>query len=309
MRRLIEKSQQKVEGMNYEIRKNLLKYDDVMNEQRKIIFEQRKDIITAKDVSPEIDYLREEINRTTVASHIPEKTYVEQWDLDGLDQEITRVYSLDLRLRKFAEQEGVSEGEILKHINEKTSEHFKKKEELYGDEIMRSVEKRIFLMTLDNGWKDHLYTLDKLKKGINLRAYGQKDPLIEYKKEAFQLFEYFLNDMNLEVVRRLAHIQLRIEEDTTTEDVGLKKLSEERIKYEKKMHEGRKELTSALGGKLGARNKANTPVKQIPVNKRSRAIEGEFDANNPSTWGRVGRNDTCPCGSGKKFKQCHGKIG
>jgi preprotein translocase subunit SecA len=305
--RAIEKAQQKVEHMNYEIRKTLLKYDDVMNEQRKMVFEQRKDIISAKDISPEIDYLREEMNRAIVATYIPEKCYIDQWNLDGLDNEVTSIYSLELKLKDFAEKEGVSDTEILAKINEETKKHFAEKEKLYGEGIMRNVEKRIFLMTLDHGWKDHLLTLDKLKKGINLRAYSQKDPLIEYKKEAFVLFESFLNRMNVEVVRRVAHVQIKLE--SVSDDNGESNLN----KFPpQKMQENREELANTLNTRIKqvarAARKSEESKSEKQATIRKKVAVNKRNPNNQETWGKVGRNELCPCGSGKKYKQCHGKI-
>ncbi|MFC1659626.1 preprotein translocase subunit SecA [Pseudomonadota bacterium] len=296
----IQKAQHKVEQMNYEIRKNLLKYDDVMNEQRKMVFEQRKDIISATDISPEIEYLREEINRGIITTHIPEKSYIDQWDLEGLDNEVTRIYSLELGLKEFASKEGISEAEILNKIAEETTKHFKSKDELYGEEVMRDVEKRIFLMTLDHGWKDHLFTLDKLKKGINLRAYSQKDPLIEYKREAFSLFEAFLNRINIGVIRRLAHIQIRLNSE------GESNLN--KFPKQQKMKENREELANALNSRISQKRGGDLTKSKGKTIKNSRISSQKRDPANPESWGKVGRNEACPCGSGKKYKQCHGKI-
>lgn len=294
----VEKAQKKVENAHYEMRKNVLKYDDVVNEQRLIIFEQRMDIIKANDVSGEIHYIREEKNRDLIDRYIPEKSHIDNWDLAGLDKEIERIYGEFFNAKDYVDNNEVSRNDIIKKLNEFTEGIYKKKEETYGDGLFRQVEKRVFLMTIDKYWKDHLYNLDKLRQGINFRAYAQKDPLLEYKKEAFCLFEELLYNMNEELLIRMFHIVINIEALGTNEEF----LNRDQAR-QRNLQYNRAELVNAMNKK--------TPQEQNLVKQgtaHNRTSENKRDPKDPSTWGRVMRNDPCPCGSGKKYKQCCGKA-
>ncbi len=213
----VERAQKKVENAHYEARKNVLKYDDVVNEQRLVIFEQRMDIIKATDVSEEINYIMEEKNNELLNFYIPEKSHIDNWNIDGLEKEIERIYGENFDMKQYVEDNNVMRNDLLKKINEYTAELYKKKEELFGVEVIRQIERRILLMTIDKYWKDHLYNLDKLRQGINFRAYAQKDPLMEYKKEAFELFENLLYNMNEEILIRIFHVVINIENVSNNE--------------------------------------------------------------------------------------------
>jgi len=296
--RALETAQKKVEGIHYEVRKNILKYDDVVNEQRKIIFEQRKDIIQADDVSPEIDYLSEEENNKMIAdSNISNTSHREKWALDELDQEIQRVYGIDLNMKNTIEKEKLNCKEIGEFIAKATTKLFKDKNDLYGEGVMKMVKKRIFLMTLDRTWKDHLLSLDKLRKGINLRAYGQKDPLLEYKKDAFSMFEGLIYNLNQETLRGIAHAKVNL--NSISDEAGFFRGAGEDQNQD--MHENRRELVDTMKMMKNA-NK----TKQNTV--RNKKKSSERDPKNPKTWGKVQRNEECPCGSEKKYKQCCGKL-
>lgn len=286
--RMMEKSQQKVEARNYEIRKNLLKFDDVMNDQRKVIFEQRIDLMTTEDVSGTIEDMREELVEELVSIHIPEKSYHEQWQAESLETEILRIFGISMPVVKWANEEGIADKEILERINNEVKKLFEEKEKNYGEKILRDVEKKLLLFTLDELWKDHLLSLDHLRQGINLRAYGQKDPLNEYKREAFMAFESMLNSLREAIITRLSHMEMRPEEGGVT-------IFDKRSQP---MHESRRD--PALGNSEPTREHTGTIVKNKPAEEK--------DPLNPETWGKVGRNEPCPCGSGKKYKQCHGKI-
>jgi len=294
----LEKAQQKVENHHYETRKTLLKYDDIINEQRKIIYEQRKDLIKGNDLSSEIEYLIKEKNTELVNRYSTnDKSYTKEEEnhFDILDQEIERIYGLDLHLKNFTEQNGIAQEEILNKINSETTNLFKEKEDLYGDEIMRVVEKRIFLMTLDRLWKDHLCSLDKLRKGIGLRAYGQKDPLNEYKKDSFKLFENLLYGINEQVIKLIAHVKINSEEDDT------KSLQIE----EKKNNKTKESRTDFINTMQTRKRKQEQATQTVVVQK---VDPSNRDPQTPETWGKVSRNEPCPCDSGKKYKQCCGKI-
>jgi preprotein translocase subunit SecA len=187
--RALEKAQQKVEGRNYEIRKNLLKYDDVVSQQRKIIYEQRKEILESIDISDEIEPIYQPINSNIISQYIPANTYPEAWDIEGIKREIFRVYGIHAPIEEWAEQDKIDDEKLLLLLNGEIEKLFSQKLANYSAEIFQAMIKRCFLATIDQLWKDHLYTLDHLRQSIVLRAYGQKDPLNEYKREAFHLFE------------------------------------------------------------------------------------------------------------------------
>ncbi len=271
MNRAIERAQQKVEARNYEIRKNLLKYDDVMNDQRKVIYEQRIELMEAEEVSDTINEMREEINGNYVSTHIPARSYAEQWSVDDLQKEVFRVYGLQLPVAEWAKEEGIADQEVLERLNKETADHFAAKFAKYGEPLMHMAEKRVLLQTLDQLWKDHLLSLDHLRQGIHLRGYGQRDPLNEYKQEAFSLFEQMLNYLRELVISRISHLEIHVESPQ-----GLAPMSGPR-----KMFESRQD---PAGG------------------------DDETERGIPAHSDKVGRNEPCPCGSGKKFKHCHGAL-
>lgn len=292
--RSLEKAQQKVEMRNYEIRKNLLKYDDIVNEQRKIIFEQRKELMESENISSEIEYLIEEINNSLVSYFIPPKSHSDDWDLDALDAELYRVYAHRFDIKGYVKENNVVEKEILELLNNKTISLLKEKQEKYGKNIMSQVERHVYLMTIDASWKDHLYSLDRLRKGIGLRSYAQKDPLIEYKKDAFSLFEEMLSRIAQQVVARVSRVEFSLEE------VG--EITEEDRQRQSQGTEGTQDPAFVNNNRTKQRG-----VEVSTEPRKSKIEKEERDPKNPMTWGKVGRNDDCPCGSGKKYKQCHGK--
>ncbi|PHS79605.1 MAG: preprotein translocase subunit SecA [Rhodospirillaceae bacterium] len=281
----LEKAQQKVEARNFEIRKSLLKFDDVMNDQRKVVYEQRKELMAADSLADEIVGMRHFIIEELIRHSIPAKSYADEWNIEGLHEEVLRVFGLDLPLAEWAAEEGIADQEIEDRIIDATDRKAAEKVAKYGPEVMRDVEKNLYLSVLDQLWKDHLLTLDHLRQGIGLRAYAQKDPLNEYKKEAFLLFEQLLDQITDRVTSILSHIELQVrpEEGFAPEGPG-------------ETHEGREDPANA-----------KRPSNQI-MQAAPRTKPEERDPENPETWGRVGRNETCPCGSGKKYKQCHGKV-
>ncbi len=283
-------AQHKVEMRNYEIRKNLLKYDDVVNQQRKVIFALRHETIDVSDISEKLKKFRSQINQELVEDCIPKNSYSEQWEIDLLEKEIFRIYGVKFDLKAQAAVEGVTEREILNYIEGHTAEIFVEKERLYGAEIVKKIEKQIFLLTLDSEWKDHLLSLDKLRHGINLRAYAQKDPLIEYKRDAFNLFEEMMLRIEEQVLSRIAHVQINVDRDE-----GEINLITQAPKQ--RMFETRNDPAFMQSEPKALQTK--TPLK-------SNVKPQDRDPRNRESWGNVGRNESCPCGSGKKFKQCHG---
>jgi preprotein translocase subunit SecA len=291
----LEKAQQKVEARNFEIRKNLLKFDDVMNDQRKVIYEQRKELMSSEDVSDEIQSMREEVIEDMVARAIPEKAYAEQWDMDGLHEETLRILNMDLPVQDWAKEEGIADAEISHRLLDAANRKMAEKAANYGPEIMRSVEKSLLLQLLDQLWKEHLLTLDHLRQGIGLRAYAQRDPLNEYKQEAFELFEQMLDALRERVTQVLAQVELQMYDPNEEDPFG---------RGEQQMIESHED--PAFAAMSDEREINDQALAAVPLNRRKAA--DDVDPDDPATWGRVSRNAPCPCGSGKKYKRCHGAV-
>ena len=295
----LEKAQQKVEARNFEIRKNLLKFDDVMNDQRKVIYDQRRELMEADSVSDEIVGMRHFEIDAMVARAIPEKAYPEEWNIDGLHEEVLRVFGLDLPLADWAKEEGIADQEMRERITKAADEKMAAKVAKYGPEIMRDVEKSLYLSMLDQMWKDHLLTLDHLRQGIGLRAYAQKDPLNEYKREAFDLFQEMLDNLSDRVTTILSHVELQMmpPEGLTPQGPA-------------DMHESHEDPAFADQPDARPAPRATGTGGQVPPTPQTSRVTTAEDRDpaDPATWGRIGRNEPCPCGSGKKYKQCHGKV-
>ncbi len=285
----LEKAQQKVEARNFDIRKNLLKFDDVMNDQRKAIYEQRIELMRTDDVSDTITDMRREIIDQMVAEHIPEKAYHEQWDAHGLQVRFSEIFGIDLPIEEWAKEEGIADEEIRSRLNSAADRRMAEKAANYGLDTMRMVEKSLLLQLLDQHWKEHLLQLDHLRQGIGLRAYGQRDPLNEYKQEAFNLFEGMLARLRESVTTLLAHVELRSPEPELPPPPML---------------ETRESHINPLTGE----NEADLPAEPGGVTTVRRAAAKQIDPNDPTTWGKVPRNAPCPCGQGKKYKHCHGRA-
>ncbi len=281
----LERAQQKVEARNFEIRKNLLKYDNVMNDQRKVIYEQRRDIMKTDDVSAMIIDMREEIIDELVTRCIPPNAYAEQWDIPTLHTECLRLFNLDLPVADWAKEEGIADEEIRDRIKTAVTEKMAAKAANYGPEMMRLAEKSLLLQILDQLWKDHLLSLDHLRQGIGLRAYAQRDPLNEYKREAFGLFETMLDRLRETITSALCHLEMRVQEPGD----GLPDTAAS----------GASGLPSHPDPALMAEADADGTVLYHGV---------RINPADPATWASVSRNAPCPCGSGKKYKHCHGSV-
>ena len=274
--RAIEKAQQKVEARNYDIRKNLLKYDDVMNDQRKAIYEQRLEVMSAEDVSDTVEDMRHETIEELVAAHVPARAYPEEWDMKGLGVELQRLFGRDFGAEEWIKEEGIDAVAFEDHLVEATNKFMEDRAQEIGPDIMKQVEKQILLQSIDSHWKEHLAQLDHLRQVIQLRAYGQRDPLNEYKTEAFSMFGDMLSRTRENVVTLMSHIQIHREEPMPElEDPELEALQ-----------------TSHIDATTGEND----------------AYSGGINPRDPKTWGSVPRNSPCPCGSGEKYKNCHGKI-
>jgi preprotein translocase subunit SecA len=288
----LEKAQQKVEARNFDIRKNLLKFDNVMNDQRKVIFEQRIEIMRGEEVSATIDDMRNEVINGLVTKHIPETAYAEQWDTINLRGRLNEVTGLDLPVDDWAREEGIADEEIRERVLKAANERYEAKRAKYTPEILVQVEKAVLLQTLDHLWREHLVTLDHLRQVIGLRGYGQRDPLNEYKTEGFNLFEHMIERMREMVTGQLMRVE--IAERPPVE------LPEE--------HELPEMIGSHFDPFTGEDDAAPPEFGSgdTALAVRTRKPKGRVDPANPATWGKVGRNEPCPCGSGKKFKHCHG---
>ncbi len=293
--RVMEKAQAKVEARNFDIRKNLLKFDDVMNEQRKAIYAQRMEIMKAEDVRIKINEMLEQQVDDLVSLYIPHNSYPEQWQSETLEHEVFRIFGVHIPINDWAKEEGVADQEIFERTLTLLDAEHKRRDESFGSQQMKLMEKRILLYTLDEVWKEHLHFLDNLRHGINLRAYAQKDPLNEYKKEAFDAFGSMVKFLNEKYLDRLFHIQIHVDEDVD------KILA---LRQQKNIHETN--VDPAVGG---SGMQFNPGLRKDPkVTIRTHIKAEDRNPMDPSTWGKVGRNDACPCNSGKKFKQCHGAV-
>ena len=287
----LEKAQARVEQQNFEIRKNLLKFDNVMNDQRKVIYEQRREIMEAGDNLDElVTEMRHDAIIDIVEAGIPMNSYPEQWDTELIKNDCQRLLNLDLPVDEWAKEEGIAEPEIEERIIEASDTKMAEKKQLAGKDMFRELEKSFVLQILDQNWKEHLLSLDHLRQGINLRAFGQRDPLNEYKTEAFALFEQMLFNLRETVTQTISLVEVNVDEQ-------MLKALQEKQEEELAMKEGRSD--PALMG-TGAPQSEDT-VQPFPEKR-------EFDKNDSTTWGKVPRNAPCPCGSGKKYKHCHGKV-
>jgi preprotein translocase subunit SecA len=291
----LEKAQAKVEARNFDIRKNLLKYDNVMNDQRKAIFEQRRELLSDADLSETIADMRHHVIDDLVAANIPEKSYAEQWDIPTMKEAMQNIFGLDLPLADWAAEEGIGETEFHERLIKAADEKTAQKAANFGPQILRQIERAVLLQTLDGLWREHLVTLEHLRQVIGLRGYGQRDPLNEYKNESFTLFEHMLTRLREGVTGQLMHVELaRQEEAPPLEPAELPPM--EVHHFDPNTGEDEFALETANGGGNG-----RGAAKAARVKKASGANPAD-----PSSWGKVQRNALCPCGSGKKYKHCHG---
>ena len=286
----LAKAQQKVEARNFDARKNILKFDDVMNDQRKVIFEQRIDIMNGNEISGTVDDMRHEVVDSTVVEFIPPSAYPEQWRSTELRDKLREVVAIDFPIEDWADEEGIADEEIRERVTEAVDNLYGEKREKYGAEIMEYIEKEVLLRSLDQLWREHIITLEHLRQAVQLRGYGQRDPLNEYKTEGFTLFEQMIVRLRAIVTGQLLRVEVSQNgaDDMFPDDEELPDM------FIEDFDEHGNELPP--GTVLSA---AISPSPDQP--------DG-FNAEDPATWGPVGRNQACPCGSGKKFKHCHGAF-
>jgi preprotein translocase subunit SecA len=304
MNKSLEMAQRKVEARNFDIRKQILKYDDVMNDQRKVIFDQRLDIMSQDDVSETVTGMRHEVVEGLVKLHIPEAAYAEQWDVKGLQEAVGGIFGENLPIDSWAQEEGIADAEIRERIMKAVDAKAAAKEAEFGAEASRQIEKMVLLQTLDHLWREHLITLEHLRQVIGFRAYGQRDPLNEYKTEAFVLFEAMLAKLREAVTGQLMHIEMApLEDQPIMQPVELPPMQAHHIDASTGMDE-----LAMADAVLTAERQPRRPEPERRAPLQVRKAEGGINPKDPSTWGRVSRNQPCPCGSGKKYKHCHGKL-
>jgi preprotein translocase subunit SecA len=285
----LEKAQQKVEARNFDIRKNLLKFDNVMNDQRKVIFDQRIEWMGEQNSHEVVTDMRHAVIEDLVAKHVPENAYPEQWDTAGLKEEINRVLNLDLPVDQWAKEEGIADEELITRIERRADEHMATKVAQWGAELMRQVEKTVLLQILDHLWREHLVMLDHLRQVIGLRGYGQRDPLNEYKAESYNLFEAMSQNLREAVTGQLMRIEI-VNQPPPAEELPYMEA------HKVDPSSGEDELAFA-----------NAPLAPAFAGNGN-GMRAERNPRDPTSWGKVGRNELCPCGSGKKFKHCHGRF-
>ncbi|MBN9220135.1 MAG: preprotein translocase subunit SecA [Mesorhizobium sp.] len=287
----LEKAQKKVEARNFDIRKNLLKYDDVSNDQRKVVFEQRIELMDGEGLSETVAEMREGVIEDIVAKAIPENAYAEQWDVAGLKAEVAEFLNLDLPVEEWVKEEGIAEDDIRERVSAAAEAAAKERAERFGPEVMTYVERSVVLQTLDHLWREHIVNLDHLRSVVGFRGYAQRDPLQEYKGEAFELFQAMLGNLRQAVTAQLMRVELV------------------RQAAEAPPPEAPDMFGSHIDGSTGEDDFQGGETALL-VRQESNAIVApeDRDPNNPTTWGKVGRNEACPCGSGKKYKHCHGAF-
>ncbi|RWO31462.1 MAG: preprotein translocase subunit SecA [Mesorhizobium sp.] len=287
----LEKAQKKVEARNFDIRKNLLKYDDVSNDQRKVVFEQRLELMDGEGLSETIAEMREGVIEEIVAKAIPENAYAEQWNVAGLKVEVAEFLNLDLPIEDWVKEEGIAEDDIRERISQAAETAAKERAERFGPDVMAYVERSVVLQTLDHLWREHIVNLDHLRSVVGFRGYAQRDPLQEYKGEAFELFQAMLGNLRQAVTAQLMRVEL------------VRQAAEAPPPEAPDMFGSHLDGTTGEddfdGGETGLLVRQETHATVAPENR---------DPQNPATWGKVGRNEACPCGSGKKYKHCHGAF-
>ncbi len=279
----LERAQSKVEGRNFDMRKNVLKFDDVMNDQRRVIFSQRREIMSATDLSEIASDMREQVIDDLIDEYMPPKTYADQWDTDGLHAAVVEKLNMDVPVQDWAAEEGVNDDEIRERLINAADEMMAQKAVAFGPENMRNIEKQVLLQTIDGKWREHLLTLEHLRSVVGFRGYAQRDPLNEYKNESFQLFETMLDSLRETVTQQLARVRPLSEEE-------------------------QREMLEQFQAQQAEAQKAGKRAEAVAEAEASGDARPGFVEDDPATWGNPSRNDRCPCGSGKKFKHCHGRL-
>jgi len=299
----LERAQAKVEGRNFDIRKQLLKFDDVMNDQRKAIFSQRREIMETDDLAEIVVDMRHQVIEDLCDAAMPQRSYPDQWDLAGLAANLRDIVGVEVPLAEWAAEEGADQAVLQARIEAEADARMAEKEESFGAVTMRSVEKQILLQTIDAKWREHLLKLEHLRSVVGFRGYAQRDPLNEYKTESFQLFEHLLESLRTDVTQKLAQIRPMTPEEQQA-------LIQQTLELQRRAQEAEAGGQAAAPAPAPAPAAAARAAQPVLVGAGAEAASPRpgFDAADPATWGNPGRNDPCPCGSGRKFKHCHGRL-
>ena len=296
----MEKAQHKVEARNFDIRKNILKYDDVMNDQRRVVFEQRREMMGSESLEEMVDEMRVGVIDDLVTHHLPHDAYPEAWDITGLNEAVTTALNVSLPLADWQKEEGISDEAMRERLQKAADEAYAQRVATNGADVMRYVEKQIVLQVLDHLWREHLVTLDHLRQVIHLRAIAQRDPLNEYKSEAFELFNQLIAELRGKTTADLNRVEIAFDQ----EPAQTPPFQAAQFEPMAGNHDELQQLISRLGD-----------ANDVLPHDGATAMDGQgdtqtlaLDGDDPSTWGRVGRNAPCPCGSGKKYKHCHGTL-
>jgi preprotein translocase subunit SecA len=302
----LEKAQQKVEARNFDIRKNILKFDNVMNDQRKVIFDQRVEWMDDQATAEIVADMRHTSINDLVAKHVPANAYPEQWDTAGLKEELKRVLGLELPVDEWAKEEGIADEEIFTRVERRADEHVAAKVAQWGSDVIRYIEKSILLQTLDHLWREHLVMLDHLRQVVGWRGYAQRDPLNEYKAEAFSLFETMSQNLREAVTAQLMRVEIMASPPADQQQPAA---SPAMVAHKLDPTTGEDEMALALAGaETLARHGIGPAAAGVAATATPVRSAPERNPRDPTSWGKVGRNEACPCGSGKKFKHCHGKY-
>jgi len=294
----LEKAQQKVEARNFDIRKNILKFDNVMNDQRKVIFEDRRKMMARESLEPTIGEMRAGVVEDIVSKHIPHDAYPEAWDIQGLKDEVAEKLNLDLPVADWAKEEGIADEEMEERLLKASEESYQERVKRNSPELMRYVEKQVILQSLDHLWREHLVTLDHLRQVIGWRGMAQRDPLNEYKSEAFELFQKLIVQWHEQVISQMMRVEVRFQPPQPEPEIPPMLLEHPEAGAE--IPFGALSEPLDMGGFAGPEVSISAAPTEVATVERNPA--------DPATWGRVGRNEACPCGSGKKYKHCHGVL-
>jgi preprotein translocase subunit SecA len=297
----IEKAQHKVEARNFDIRKNNLKFDNVMNDQRKVMFERRREIMGEESVEEQVSDMRAEVVDTLVSRHIAHDAYAEAWDVEGLAEDVRAKLNLDVPVVDWAKEEGIADEEIKERLLAAADESYEARVERNTAPLMRMIEKQVVLQSLDALWREHLVALDHLRQVIGWRGMAQRDPLNEYKSEALELFRGLMSHWDEQVTAQLMRVEVSFEAPPSAPpELPAMEMS----------HPAPVALAAGVGAEQAALEDLNARLSGIDFTQAAVAApQTKRDPSDPSTWGKIGRNEVCPCGSGKKYKHCHGKLG
>ncbi|WP_342360405.1 preprotein translocase subunit SecA [Terrarubrum flagellatum] len=299
----IENAQRKVEARNFDQRKNILKYDNVMNDQRKVVFEQRREFMAQESVRETIDEMRHSTVDDVVARAIPASAYADQWNVEGLKEQAQMYLNLDLPIEEWTKEEGIADEEIKERIRKAADEAYAARVEKNTPEVMNYVEKQVLLQMLDHLWREHLVTLDHLRQVIGWRGYAQRDPLNEYKSEAFELFDGLISRLREHVTGQLMRVEVMFEQPPAAELPPI-----QAVHVDPNSGENEFALADASASYGGGQGMFGAAAASLGFSAAEADAKPARSAEDPQTWGKVGRNEPCPCGSGKKFKHCHGQF-